>query len=95
MQKESGGFSCPKCGNQVHDQAVQVRHLERPPSPDIEVVERTEVEYVTVRETCPQCGNPEAYRSVSAVVGEHAEIRQERSIERLRCTKCQHSWSRT
>ncbi len=95
MQKVSGGFSCSKCGNQVHDQAVQVRHLEHSQSSGVEVVERTEAEYVTVREICPQCGNPEAYRSVSAVTGEHAGIRQERSIERLRCTKCQHSWSRT
>ena len=95
MQKAPGGFSCPKCGNQALDQEVQVRHLEPRESSSVEVVDRSDTEYVTVRETCPQCGNPEAYRSVSAIAGEHAGIRQERSIERLKCTKCQYSWTRT
>jgi DNA-directed RNA polymerase subunit M/transcription elongation factor TFIIS len=95
MQKVPGGFSCPKCGNQSQDHALEVLHLDRSESSSVEVVDKPESEYATVRETCPKCGNPEAYRSVSAVAGEHAGIRQERSIERLQCTKCQYSWSRT
>jgi transposase-like protein len=50
---------------------------------------------VKVNETCPKCGNPEAFRNVSVVAGEHAGIRQERSVERLKCTRCQYSWNRT
>lgn len=95
MVKAPGGFICPKCGNETHDQVIQVRRIDRPDSSSVDVVDISDSEYVKVRETCPQCGNPEAFRTVSAVSGEHAGIRQERSIERLKCTKCQHSWSRT
>jgi predicted RNA-binding Zn-ribbon protein involved in translation (DUF1610 family) len=91
----SGGFSCPKCGIEVYDDAIQVRRIERRYSSSVEVVDRSKAEYVKVSATCPQCGNAEAFRNVSVVAGEHAGIRQERSVERLRCTKCQHSWSRT
>jgi len=95
MHKAPGGFSCPKCGNEARDHAVQVRRIERSDSSSVGVVDRSEAEYVKVNEACPQCGNPEAFRGVAVVAGEHAGIRQERSVERLKCTKCQHSWSRT
>lgn len=95
MYKSLGGFSCPKCGHKAHDQVIQVRRIDRHHSSSVDVVDNSEAEYVRVRETCPQCGNSEAFRTVSAVSGEHAGIRQERSIERLKCTKCQHSWSKT
>lgn len=95
MHRVPGGFSCPKCGNEAHDQVIQVRRIDRRDSSPVDVVDNSEAEYVKVRETCPQCGNSEAFRTVSVVSGEHAGIRQERSIERLKCTKCQHSWSRT
>ena len=91
----SGGFSCPKCGNEAYDHAIQVRRIERRHSSSVEVVDRSEAEYVKVSEICPQCGNVEAFRNLSVVAGEHAGIRQERSVERLTCTKCHHSWSRT
>jgi DNA-directed RNA polymerase subunit M/transcription elongation factor TFIIS len=95
MHKAPGGFVCPRCGNQAHDDAIQVRRIERHDSSSVEVVDKSEAEYVKISETCPRCGNPEAFRSLSVVAGEHAGVRQERSVERLRCTKCQHSWSRT
>ncbi len=95
MQKALGGFSCPKCGNETHDQVIQIRRIDRHDSSSVDVVDNSEAEHVKVREECPQCGNPEAFRIVSVVSGEHAGIRQERSIERLKCAKCQHSWSKT
>lgn len=95
MHKAPGGFVCPKCGNEAHDHAIQVRRIQRRDSSSVEVVDKPEAEYVKISVTCPRCGNPEAFRSVSIVAGEHAGVRQERSVERLKCTKCQHSWSRT
>jgi DNA-directed RNA polymerase subunit M/transcription elongation factor TFIIS len=95
MLKTPGGFSCPKCGNESHDHAIQVRRIERGDSSSVAIVTHREDEYVTVPVTCPKCGNREAFRSVSVVAGEHAGIRQERSVERLKCTRCQYSWSRT
>ena len=95
MLKAPGGFSCPKCGNETHDHAIQVRRIERGDASSVAIVDKREDEYVTVPETCPKCGNPKAFRSVSVVAGEHAGIRQERSVERLKCTRCQYSWSST
>jgi predicted nucleic-acid-binding Zn-ribbon protein len=95
MVNTQGGFSCPKCGNEVRDHEVEVRVIEHDDSASVGVVERPEAEYVKVNETCPKCGNPEAFRNVLVVAGEHAGIRQERSVERLKCTRCQYSWSRT
>lgn len=95
MLKSPGRYSCPKCGNEAHDQVIEVRHIEHTDAAPVDVIEESETEYVKVKERCPRCGNLEAFRRISAVAGEHAGIRQERSIERLRCTKCQHSWSRT
>jgi len=74
---------------------IEVRRIERHDRAPVDVVDESETEYVKVKETCPKCGNSEAFRRTSIVAGEHAGIRQERSIERLRCTKCQHSWNRT
>jgi DNA-directed RNA polymerase subunit M/transcription elongation factor TFIIS len=95
MVSALGGFSCPKCGNEVRDHEIEVRVIEHDDSSSVGVVDRPEAEYVKVNETCPKCGNPEAFRNVSVVAGEHAGIRQERSVERLKCTRCQYSWSRT
>lgn len=95
MHISPGRYSCPKCGNETHDQVVEVRRIERHDAAPVDVIDESEIEYVKVKERCPRCGNLEAFRRVSVVAGEHAGIRQERSIERLRCTKCQHLWSRT
>jgi len=94
MHRVPGGFACPKCKNQVDDRAVQVTRIERRDSSTVHVIDDSEAEYVKVRETCPQCGNREAFRRVLFVSGEHAGIRQERSVEHLKCTRCSHSWSK-
>lgn len=94
MQRTTRGLSCPQCGNEIHNPAVEIRRIERRDPSSIDVVGETEVGYVKVSVTCPGCGNPEAFRRISFVSGEHAGIRQERSVEHLICTKCRHSWSR-
>ena len=95
MSKVLGGFVCVKCGNMNHDQVIETLHVQRRDSSPVEVVEDSEVGHVKVIETCPQCGNSEAFRVVSVVSGEHAGVRQERSIERFKCTGCLHSWTRS
>ncbi len=95
MHRVPGGFSCPRCGNENHDQVIEVLSVQRRDSSPVEVVDESEFEHVKVKETCPQCGNREAFRVVSFVSGEHAGVRQERSIERFKCTKCLHRWSKS
>jgi DNA-directed RNA polymerase subunit M/transcription elongation factor TFIIS len=95
MKKTKNGFLCRKCGNIVHVR-IQTKNtdvMERPSS--IYIVDSSEDKYVKVSQTCPKCGNSEAFRWFSGVSGEHAGIRRERTIEHFRCTKCLHSWSKT
>lgn len=94
MRKTTKGFSCVQCGSEIQERIIEVKHMgNRYPSP-VDVIGQSEVGYVKVTQRCPRCGNLEAFRRVSVVSGEHAGIRQERSIEHLRCTKCSHSWTK-
>jgi DNA-directed RNA polymerase subunit M/transcription elongation factor TFIIS len=93
MRAVKGGFQCTKCGFTTSTEALEVKTLEQAEAPPIEIVTSTDAEQAKVKETCPSCGNPEAIRSVSFVSGEHAGVRQERSMERFICTKCGHAWT--
>jgi DNA-directed RNA polymerase subunit M/transcription elongation factor TFIIS len=95
MQRTIEGFVCPRCGNEIQDRAVEVRRIERPDSSSVDIVGESEEGRVKVDERCPECGNVGAFRRVSFLSGEHAGIRQERSVEHLRCAKCSYSWTKS
>jgi len=82
------------CGNVVKEQVIEVKQITNRRRSSVDVVDESEIGHVRVMESCPRCGNPEAFRSLAFVSGEHAGVRQERSIERLKCTKCLHSWTK-
>lgn len=94
MQAIKGGLQCTKCGNTVLAENVEVKTIEQEDIVPIEVVDESKVERAKVIETCPKCGNPEALRMISFVSGDHAGVRQERSMERFTCAKCGHSWTK-
>jgi DNA-directed RNA polymerase subunit M/transcription elongation factor TFIIS len=94
MRAEKGGFRCTKCGYRILSESVEVKTIEQHVPSPIAVIGDSEAEQAKVLETCPSCGNPEAIRSISFVSGEHAGVRQERSMERFKCTKCGHTWTK-
>lgn len=94
MRATKGGLQCTKCGNKVLADTLEVKTLEQREVSPIAVVSDSETEHAKVTETCPVCGNPEAVRNISFISGEHAGVRQERSMERFTCTKCGHSWTK-
>jgi len=94
MQRTKDGFSCSQCGNKTVDDAVRVRRIERREPRAVHVIDVSTPGYVKVNERCPHCGNVEVFRYASFVSGEHAGIRQERSLERLKCPKCGYAWTR-
>lgn len=96
MQRTFNGFSCPRCGNEIRTQVVEVKNMEHSDSSPIEVVDvdLTKQAYPKVNEKCSQCGNSEAYRMVSFISGEHAGVRQEREVAHFTCAKCHHSWTK-
>ena len=58
------------------------------------VVDNTERDASPVNQTCPSCGHAEAYRTVLTTQGEHAGVKQDRSVERFKCAECSHTWIR-
>lgn len=94
MRGTPNGLVCTRCGNTVQTEIPQVRSIEQPETTPIEVVDDSKLESAKVAETCPTCGNGEAFRNISFISGEHAGVRQERSMERFTCTKCGHSWTK-
>jgi DNA-directed RNA polymerase subunit M/transcription elongation factor TFIIS len=94
MRATRDGFICSKCGHIVREEEVAVTTLQPSTPSPIDVIDKEENERPKVKETCPKCGNSEAFRITSFISGEHAGVRQERSMERFTCAKCGHSWSR-
>ncbi len=94
MRAMRGGFDCTKCGHKVLTETIEVMTMQRPDVSPIEVVNDSKTEQSRVAETCPVCGNPEALRNISFISGEHAGVRQERSVERFTCTRCGHPWTK-
>jgi predicted nucleic-acid-binding Zn-ribbon protein len=93
MRETFNGFKCSRCGNELHTGIVEVKQMKPPEAAPIDVISNSEEGYRKVSKACPRCGNSEAFRSVLFSSGEHAGVRQERSLQRLTCTKCRHSWT--
>ena len=93
MSKTRDGYVCTKCRRETKTEIVEVTKLRQPEKPT-DVLDPTRLEYLKVTETCPKCGNNEAFHSLGFISGEHAGVRQERAMERFTCTKCGHSWSK-
>jgi DNA-directed RNA polymerase subunit M/transcription elongation factor TFIIS len=94
MKATKEGLQCTKCGNLILAETIEVNTIEQREVSPIVVVSDSEEERPKVNETCPVCGNPEAIRNISFISGEHAGVRQERSMERFTCAKCGHSWTK-
>ena len=94
MRTTKNGLQCTKCGNTILADAIEVKTLGQPDVSPVAVITQSDSESAKTVETCPSCGNSEALRNVSFVSGEHAGVRQERSMERFTCTKCGHSWTK-
>ena len=93
MRGTTGGFVCTKCGYQVKMEIVDVVKMQPESGSAVDVLDPSKLEYRKVVQVCPRCGNEEAFHSFGLVSGEHAGVRQERSMQRYTCTKCGHSWS--
>jgi len=93
MREAPGGLVCTKCGHQIKTELVDVVKINSLSSSPVDVLDTSKLEYRKVARACPRCGNAEAYHSLGLVSGEHAGVRQERSMERFTCTKCGYSWT--
>ena len=93
MKISTRGLSCSKCGNVVHTKKIEVTKVKRAFPEQIFIVDSLKEEHPKVNHTCPQCGNGQAYNWISYISGEHAGVKQERTVEHFKCVKCQHLWA--
>jgi transposase-like protein len=93
MKTVKDGYVCSKCGNQVKSEIVDVVNIKETDNPTV-VLDTSKLEYMKAAEKCPHCGNTEAFHSLGFISGEHAGVRQERTLEKFVCTKCGYSWNK-
>jgi DNA-directed RNA polymerase subunit M/transcription elongation factor TFIIS len=93
MKMTKDGYVCSRCKYQVKAEIVDVVKIKSTGKPT-DILDTSKLGYLKVAETCPRCGNNEAFHSLGFVSGEHAGVRQERAMERFSCTKCGYSWSK-
>ena len=96
LRETPEGLWCPKCKRHLPSKpAVRTRSVKKTSSPAIYVVDKLKDNYVKISQSCPKCGNEEAFHWYSTISGEHAGVRRERTIEHFKCTRCSHSWSKS
>jgi transcription factor S len=85
--RAEGVWRCSACGKTVPlGRGVEVRHSD-PKSRSVEVVETKTATLPKTKETCPKCGNDEAYWVLRQTRG--ADEPETRIFE---CTKCGAKW---
>ncbi|KON30934.1 hypothetical protein AC482_02520 [miscellaneous Crenarchaeota group-15 archaeon DG-45] len=87
------GYACPRCGKEVQAEEIEIRRERDSPPKRVYVVKNSSYDSLMVNRTCPRCGHHEAFYRASVISGEHAGVKQERTIEHYRCAKCSHSWT--
>jgi DNA-directed RNA polymerase subunit M/transcription elongation factor TFIIS len=96
MNLTKEGLLCPKCHNRVRAKSeAQPEKKRRGDGSDGIYVTGSSAKdsYSKIARTCPQCGNSLVFHWFSDALGEHAGVRQERTVEHFRCTKCTYSWT--
>ena len=94
MEKTTQGYACSRCGKTVNEKIIEIQDLKNSPTAPVYTVDNTKIDYVKVNQTCPRCGNPEAFRRFLTVSGDHAGVAREKTTERFTCTSCSFSWSK-
>ena len=86
------GYLCPKCGAKVEVETIEVKRERRPRVEPVYEMNGSKATNPIVNRDCPRCDSKEAYRTVRDTQGEHAGVKQDRSVERFTCVECGHSW---
>jgi DNA-directed RNA polymerase subunit M len=87
-ERASGVWRCTACGKEVPlGRGVEVRHTSASGRGSVAVVETKHVTLPRAAETCPKCGNHEAYWVLRQMRGS-----DEPETRIFECTKCGHKW---
>ena len=92
MKKTYDGFICPRCGHNIETDSFDVKRPEKTAPEPIYILDSKKSQDRTVTQSCPNCNSNEAYRTILTTQGEHAGVKQDRTIERYTCVKCHNTW---
>jgi DNA-directed RNA polymerase subunit M/transcription elongation factor TFIIS len=92
MGTNSQGYLCPRCGAEVETDTLEVSRERRTRAEPVYDMNASKMTGPIVNRDCPQCDSKEAYRTVRETQGEHAGVKQDRSVERYTCVECGHNW---
>jgi len=87
------GYVCPKCGHEIKSDFDTINvHRPKEKKPDPIYRGGGKEDSLIVQRACPKCSNPDAYKTITVTIGEHAGVNTDRSIIRYKCTQCFHVW---
>lgn len=92
MGTTSQGYLCLRCGAEMEADTMEVRREKRSRIEPVYEMDSSKTTSPVVSRDCPLCDSKEAYRTVRVTQGEHAGVKQDRSVERYTCVECGHSW---
>jgi DNA-directed RNA polymerase subunit M/transcription elongation factor TFIIS len=87
-------YVCLKCKKFVPIKAID--KIEKTANSELEpiyVIEDSMKDVSEVSRTCPRCETNQALRWLLTFSGEHAGIKQERTVEHYKCLKCKYTWT--
>jgi DNA-directed RNA polymerase subunit M/transcription elongation factor TFIIS len=95
MTLTKDGLLCPKCLCVVRGKpSLQLEKKKKENGANGIFVTGVSAESISkISRACPQCGNKVVFHWFDDVLGEHAGVRQERTVEHFRCSKCAHTWT--
>ena len=92
MKTNSQGYICPRCGAEIEADFIEVSREKRDRAEPVYDMDNSKTTGPTVSRDCPQCDCKEAFRTARETQGEHAGVKQDRSVVRYSCVECGHSW---
>jgi len=96
LKQTREGYWCPRCHKLVASTSNEKRaKAEKKSQEAVHIFDKNQEQHAKAYQTCPRCANKEAYHWVSSTSGEHAGVRQERTVEHFKCTKCSHTWNKS
>ena len=92
MKQNQKGYECPNCGYIENVDLIEVRLPKKSQKDQVYVMNSIDDSH-RVQRSCPECGYNEASKQMLAAQGEHAGVKQDRSLVKYTCTECGYTWS--
>jgi DNA-directed RNA polymerase subunit M/transcription elongation factor TFIIS len=95
MKLSKQEYVCFKCGNVIRatNEFIEVEKIKISELEPISTIDDSRKYFPKIERICPNCRHSKAFYWFSTVNGEHAGVKQERTIEHFMCTECQHTWT--